>query len=440
MITHTTPIYLATFLAFLATSAFAQLDFERPPIDYHNRPTSNPIEDLQKKVNSGEIALKYDEQLGYLPSVMQHLGIHKNTQTLVFSKTSLQLRRIMPERPRALYFNDDTYLGYVQYGDVLEVSTTDPELGAMFYTLDQDPKEKPQFVRDRGHCFHCHASNRTKGVPGHLVRSVYPNKHGQPEFGRGTYTSDHSTPFSKRFGGWYVTGKHGDMRHMGNTVLDSVKALDLDREAGANITDLSPIVDTDPYLTNTSDMVALMVLTHQTQMHNYITLANLETLSALNYNKVMAAALERPADYISGSTKRRIRNAAEKLVRFMLFSEEFTLQNKVSGTSGFTEDFSKRGPKDSKGRSLFQLDLDTRLLQYPCSWLVYTESFDKLPPMDLEAVANELYYALNYHTDNPDFAHLSKKDKQNIFEILTETKPNLAKVWKELQASEESAP
>ena len=56
MITHTTPIYLATFLAFLATSAFAQLDFERPPIDYHNRPTSNPIEDLQKKVNSGEIA------------------------------------------------------------------------------------------------------------------------------------------------------------------------------------------------------------------------------------------------------------------------------------------------------------------------------------------------------------------------------------------------
>ena len=427
-------------LIFFTSMVSAQLDFERPPISYHDRPTSNPIEDLQKKIDNGDVKFEYDENLGYLPSLMKSLGIHKNTQTLVFSKTSLQLRRIMPERPRALYFNDDTYLGYVQYGDVLEISTTDPELGAMFYTLDQTPKEKPQFVRDRGHCFQCHASNRTKGVPGHLVRSVYSNKHGQPEFGRGTYTNDHSTPFSKRFGGWYVTGKHGNMRHMGNTLLESVKSLGLDREVGANITDLSPIVDTDPYLTNTSDIVALMVLQHQTQMHNYITLANLETMSALNYNKVMSAALERPADYISGSTKRRIRNAAEKLVKFMLFSEEFPLASPVSGTSGFTEDFTKRGPKDSKGRSLFQLDLKTRMLKFPCSWLVYTNSFDKLPPLAFEAVANELYYALTYNSDDPDFAHLSRTDKQNIFEILTETKPNLAKIWKELQASEESEP
>jgi hypothetical protein len=434
------PLSLLLSLLFFSSLATAQLDFERPPIDYHNRPTNNPIEELQKKLDSGEVQLKYDEQKGYLPHLMELLGIHKNTQTLVFSKTSLQLRRIMPERPRALYFNDDTYLGYVQYGDVVEISTTDPELGAMFYTLDQQPNEKPQFVRDRGHCYQCHASNRTKGVPGHLVRSVYSNKHGQPEFGRGTYTTDHSTPFSKRFGGWYVTGKHGDMRHMGNTLLESVKDLELDREAGANITDLSPIVDTDPYLTNTSDIVALMVLQHQTQMHNYITLANLETISALNYNQVMSAALERPDDYISGSTKRRIRNAAEKLVKFMLFSEEFALESPVSGTSGFSEEFSKRGPRDSKGRSLFQLDLQTRLLKFPCSWLIYTESFDKLPPLAFEAVANELYYALTYNTNNPDLAHLSRTDKQNIYEILTETKPNLVKVWKELQASEVSEP
>ncbi len=188
-------------LLLVTSAATAQLDFERPPIDYHNQPTNNPIEELQKKLDREEIQFEYDETLGYLPALMKSLGIHKNTQTLVFSKTSLQLRRIMPERPRALYFNDDTYLGYVQYGDVLEISTTDPELGAMFYTLAQEPKEKPQFVRDKGHCFQCHASNRTKGVPGHLVRSVYTNKHGQPEFGRGTYTTDHSTPFTKRFGG-----------------------------------------------------------------------------------------------------------------------------------------------------------------------------------------------------------------------------------------------
>ena len=421
-------------LLLLASSTFlqAQLEFERPPIDYHNRETSNPIEDIRAKIASGEVKMRYDETHGYLPHLLELLGIDTASQTLVFSKTSLQLRRISPERPRALYFDDETYVGYVQYGDVVEISTTDPKLGAMFYTLSQEPVEKPNIIRDRGECLQCHASNRTKTVPGHLVRSVFPNKYGQPEFGRGTYTMDHSTPFSKRFGGWYVSGKHGKMRHMGNQVLESPQSLDLDREAGANITDLTKLVDVEPYLEPTSDLVAIMLLQHQSQMHNYITLANLETMAALHYNKVMAEAFDRPENYISGSTKRRIRSVAQKLVKFMLFSGEYELENPVSGSSSFAATFSAREPKDKEGRSFFQLDLDTRMLKFPCSWLVYSESFDSLPDITYEAVANELYYALKGEDDRGDFVHLSKKDKKAIYEILTATKPKLAQAWEGL--------
>ena len=420
----------------LASSTFvqAQLEFERPPIDYHNRETNNPIEEIRAKIASGEVKLRHEETHGYLPHILELLGIDTTSQVLVFSKTSLQLKRITPERPRAIYFDDENYIGYCQYGDVVEIATTDPKLGAMFYTLSQEPEEKPNIIRDRGECLQCHASNRTKTVPGHLVRSVYPNKYGQPEFGRGTFTSDHTTPFSKRFGGWYVTGKHGKMRHMGNQMLESPQSRDLDREAGANVTDLSEIVDMEPYLEPTSDLIALMLLQHQSQMHNYITLANLETMSALHYNDVMSEAFDRPKDYISGSTKRRIRSVAEKLVKFMLFSGEFELESPVSGTSGFAANFSAREPKDPEGRSFFQLDLDTRMLKYPCSWLVYSDSFDSLPDITYEAIANELYYALKGEDDRGDFVHLSTRQKQDIFEILTATKPKLAKAWEGLGA------
>ena len=39
--------------------------------------------------------------------------------------------------PRALYFNDDVFVGYCQDGEVLEISVADPQLGAVFYTLGQ---------------------------------------------------------------------------------------------------------------------------------------------------------------------------------------------------------------------------------------------------------------------------------------------------------------
>lgn len=407
--------------------AAAQLEFEGAPINYESAPVDDRVSQLQDQLDSGEASLEWDEKHGWLPSVLKQLDVPQSSQLLVFSKTSLQLRRIMPSRPRALYYSDDTYIGWVQRGDVVEVSTVDPKLGAIFYTLKQQMTESPKFVRDRGQCLICHASSRTKGVPGHLVRSVYPSRDGQPHFGLGTITTDHSTPFEKRFGGWYVTGKHGDMRHLGNAIADDNRRDPIDPEPGANLESLSQLVRTAPYLQPGSDLVSLMVLEHQSQMHNFIARASFETRRAKYHDDVMNKALKRADDYISESTGRRINSAAEKLVEFLLFSDEFRLTSPVAGTSDFAREFSARGPRDSKGRSLRDFDLQTRMYRYPCSFLIHSEAFDALPAPMLDVVYGRLIEILNASPESIDddarFEHLSPADRIAIREILLETKP-----------------
>ena len=75
----------------------------------------------------------------------------------------------------------------------------------------------------------------------------------------------------------------------------------------------------------------------------------------------------------------------------LLFVGEPPLTAPVAGTSTFAADFAQRGPTDSQGRSLRQLDLQTRLLRYPCSYLIYSESFDALPPAVRDRVLRRLW-------------------------------------------------
>ena len=206
------------------------------------------------------------------------------------------------------------YVGFCQRGDVIELAATDPQQGAIFYTVKQKQNEHPRFVRDRGQCLTCHANTRTQNIPGYLIRSVYADRAGHPILGSGTYTSDHTSPFSKRFGGWYVSGTHGEMRHMGNQVFSEDDAADL--ESGANVEKLEELVSTKAYLTSHSDIVALMVMELQTQMHNAITAANLETRQALHQSFQMNELLEREPGFISESAERRISTSADRVVKY----------------------------------------------------------------------------------------------------------------------------
>lgn len=401
-----------------------QEPYDEAPINYSEKSEDNPIARLQAKLDEGTEDLAFDEDHGFLKSVLQALEISQESQVLVYSKTSFQLQAISPRTPRALYYNDHTYVGWVQGGDVVEVMTTDPIRGEIFYTLQQDPEEKPQFIRDQGQCTVCHASSRTQRVPGGLVRSAFVNAGGMPHYGAGTFNTDQTSPFSERWGGWYVTGSHGAMRHMGNVVSrDRHDPENIDREDGANVTDLSKRFKVEKYLTQHSDIVALMVLEHQLQMQNLITLASHESRRATHHDQIMNKALERAADYVSDSTTRRINNAAEKLVRYMLFVDEAKLTDEVKGSSRFAEEFQAIAPTDTQGRSLRELDLKTRMFKYPCSYMVYSESFEQLPQKMQATIAKRLHEILSGSNPEEDYQHLSAEDRQAIREILEETKP-----------------
>ena len=336
----------------------------------------------------------------------------------MFSKTSFQFQHISPANPRALYFNDDVYVGWVQGGDVMEVSAVDPDRGAMFYSLDQRQTDKPRFVR-RDECLQCHASPRTLGVPGHLVRSVYPDAEGLPLLQAGSFQTDHASPLRERWGGWYVTGTHGVLRHMGNNWVRDVGRPDqLDMETGANVTRLQGLVKLDHYLRPDSDLVALMVLEHQTKLHNLLTRANWETRIALHQQDDMNRALGQPSDYWFDSTRRRIRNQVEDLLKYLLFTDEVRLDAAVAGTSGFQDEFPKTGPRDRRGRSLRDLDLKTRLFRYPCSFLIYSDAFAALPPAARDQLYLRLHEVLTGKDQSKEFAALSRNDRTAILEIL----------------------
>jgi len=423
-------IVLASMAAF-GRSAKAQVSFDREPINYSSTEANDPVAKLQRRMDKGEVELNYDDKHGYLKSVLDELKIPHSSQMLVFSKTSFQLRRIAPWTPRALYFNAENYIGWVSDGDVIEVSSVDPKQGAIFYTLSQEKSKRPKFIRDQGNCLVCHASSRTEGVPGHMVRSVYPSPSGQPNFGSGTFRTNHSSPIKQRWGGWYVSGTHGRQRHMGNvTTPRSSRPESLDVEAGANITDLSKLTRTDLYLSSHSDIVALMVLEHQSEMHNHITFASYETRLANHHGDVMNRALERSEDYVSESTRRRIDSASENLVEYMLFADECALTDEIKGTTKYAEQFSANGPRDKKGRSLRDFDLKRRLFKYPCSYLIYSDAFRSLPADVKGRVYRRLWEVLSGKDQSKTYSHLSVADRKAICEILGDTLSDLPDYWK----------
>ncbi|MDP7277289.1 MAG: hypothetical protein QF363_17550 [Planctomycetaceae bacterium] len=399
-------------------------DFELAPIDYHNQSTTNRISNLQRLINQDKSRLSWSDRHGYLPALLTALDIPVSSQVLVFSKTSVQVRYISPRRPRAIYFNDDTYVAWVQQGDMLEIIAMDPQLGGVFYTLPQSPSKQPQFRRDRGQCLLCHANRRTRDVPGPVVRSLYTAPSGQPHFGARTFVTDHTSPFSQRWGGYYVTGTHGSMRHMGNTVIPLDESTqNFDYQSGANLTRLDGLIDTDDYLSPHSDVVALMVLEHQSRMHNLITRAHFETDTVNHYDRLYNKALDRPKGFRSDISKRRIARVADDLLRYMLFVDEFTLKSPIQGTSKFSREFSRRGRRDKRGRSLRQLDLKRRLFRFPCSFLVESTTFAQLPDAVREQVVRRLKTILKDKTPDDDFARLSAEDRTAILEILEATRP-----------------
>ena len=308
-------------IAFL-NQVIAGVNYEEAPIHYRKTKPNNAISKLQSQMESGEVKLEYDSKFGYLPSLLEHLKVTPSSQVMPFAKISRQNPKIGPQTPRAIYFNDEIHIGYVQDG-LIEIAVTDPLLGMVFYTLEQNEVDRPVFRNDSASCLTCHGTSKTKNVPGLQVRSVVPDAKGEPVLAAGSFRSDHSSPIEKRWGGWYVTGKHGTQKHLGNLVLpDQSKPKSLDNPDGQNLTSLDRFFDTSKYLQNTSDIVALMVLEHQADTLNIITTANFETRYAQYLLELESQKPNADKAKLESDKQNRLKKAGDKLLTYLLFQNE----------------------------------------------------------------------------------------------------------------------
>lgn len=420
-------MWSAVFLVMFTTPILHADDLDREPINYKKATAKNPVEDLQLRLKQGKTKLAHTDDHGYLKAILKELDVPLSSQVLVFSKTSFQRERITPKTPRALYFNDDVYVGFCLRGDVLEFSAADTQIGTAFYSLDQDPNEPVKFIRQTDNCLTCHGSTRTGGLPGHMIRSVFPDRLGMPILSAGSHQTDHSSPLNKRWGGWYVTGKHGKQEHLGNWVAENKRDPESeDRRANQNLTDLKPRFTVANYLTPHSDIVALMVMEHQAEMQNRIVRASIVTRQALYYQETLNRELGEKPNHVWESVNRRINSACEELVQYLLMHEEVALTDRIVGSSDFSKEFAARGPFDSKKRSLRQFNLKTKLFEFPCSYQIYSRSFDGLPKEAKTVIYRKLHEVLNSAETPEGYEHLSKADRAAIREILLETKPEFA--------------
>jgi hypothetical protein len=386
-------------------------------IGYNSRVPRDAIAQLQQKLDSGELQLKFDSSNGYLSTLLSALDINPESQMLVFSRTSLNFSSISVNNPRAIYFNDDTYLAWIPGTANIEIAAMDPALGPTFYTLDQTQQESPDFVRHAGGCLSCHDSLTLTGggVPRFLLGSGYINESGNLVSHEGWIVTNQTTPLKFRWGGWYVTGNHGGQVHLGNVVIKNPEQLQyLDDIRLGNLANLDGIMPAGKYPVNYSDIVALMVIEHQVHIQNLITRVNydIRTLQSNRENGLLSEA-----------DLTVINNSIESLLGAMFMANEAVLTDKISGSTNFAEQFESKGPFDSQGRSLRQLDLENRLFRYPFSYLIYSEAFAGLPEIAHEKIRLRIQQVLSHDNTSANYEHLSASDRTAILEILNDTLP-----------------
>lgn len=380
---------------------------------YKSTEASGVVAALRHRLDSGESQLEYNENHGYLESLLEELRVSTSSQLLVASKTSANHDLISPQNPRALYFNEAVQVAYVPGANLIEIAANDPKLGVVFYTLKQKPVPKPRVTRDN-RCLECHASSKTLNVPGLIVRSFLTKDGGEVDLLSGI-TVNHRTPIADRWGGYYVTGSHGAQSHRGNAFgPNAIDKLRNDQAANGNILKLDSYLDTSKYPSPGSDIVSLMVLEHQAHMQNLLTRLNFETRQVRENN----------------GNARSFYPAVEAVLKYLLFTEEQHLIAPVKGTSNFTKWFEAQGPRDSQGRSLYDFDLENRLFKYPCSYLIYTDTFDAIDIPGRRHLYRRLWQVLTGEDKSATYRNIPSATKQAIREILLNTKAGLPAYWR----------
>lgn len=399
----------------MLTGAFAQrVDvWDLPPLRYSDTPATDRISVIAAKLEAGEIPLPGKRPLEKLRFVLEALQVPESSQVLVFSKTSKQITKINPQNPRSLYFSEEAYVGYVP-GGAIEVIVHDAVLGPVFYLIELNGPRGLVIERDSSDCLSCHGNARTEGVPGMVVRSVFPDASGHALLSLGSETVTHETPIEDRWGGYYVTGSSFHP-HLGNRIFEEAGPTDPVKQ---DLDDLRGRIDVRKYPRPTSDVVALVVLEHQCRVHNLLTAAG------VNYRRArfLTQAVDPQADPDAGQAGRIADAAAEKLVDAILFRNEADLGEGLEGDRQFQDDYLAQFPKSESGESLADFRLYRRIFKTRCSCMVYSSAFEHLPPRVMEAVIGRLKEALS-DDDHEIAPHLKSSEKRRIREILSDTLP-----------------
>lgn len=402
-------------------TSFAGILDEHPVIQYASRPTTDRVARLQHDIAEGRAVLDHQATVGYLRSMLRALGVAPESQVLVFSKTGVQRSDTGPANPRAIYFSDSVVVGYIPGARFLEMAAHDSQQGVVFYTLDQTVATAPVIAR-RTNCLTCHVSGSTLEVPGMITRSMFATRDGEVLPQLGSFIVDHRTPLSQRWGGFYVTGKYvapayAGVGHMGNvtTAIHPTSG-----PAGTSNEVMIRWLNSDHaargYPSNESNIATLMVFDHQMHAMNLITRLNWES---------RVAASNGALDVETGP----LRDLVNELTDYFLFVDEVPPPPQLTPPAGFVDRFTSMGPRDRHGRSLRQLDLEHRLLRYPCSYMIYTEAFEALPTVTKTAIYRRMWAILSGRDTSQRYAHLSALDRRAVIEILRQTKTDLHDVF-----------
>lgn len=379
------------------------IPYGRDPINYFGASPDDAVSRLQSRLTSGTTVLDGNSPQGYLLSVLNELKVPLSSQVLVYSKTARHPNLIGPRSPRAIYFNDEVAVGWVPEALELEITASDPMRGINFYTLRQPTKTDstasslPQFER-RDQCLACHAGRSTLEIPGLLLRAFQTDASGKPVMGYSVL--NHETPYEKRWGGWFVVGTPAGFGHRGNLISTSDNERDkLEPNFRASLTDLNNVARIGEYATSTSDVIAHLVLAHQTYGLNLIIRVGVE------------------------SRYHRRSDAEDKLLRYLVFEDEpplpMPLHPETARQSRYREWFEKQSHLATVGCSLRKFELTTRVFQHRLSYLIEHPLFLQLP----FECRNRLYSRLRSgFLDSPPpsgFKHLSNHERATLAELLS---------------------
>ncbi|RPI76860.1 MAG: hypothetical protein EHM42_14410 [Planctomycetaceae bacterium] len=376
-----------------AQSTPSPFPYRLAPIDYFGD-TSEPVARLMAQLTAGQRELKYSADSGYLASLLDALDVPACSQMLIFAKNAANARRISPENPRALYFNDVVSIGWTPGAAALEIAAVDAHKGAVFYTLQQRADEPPRFHREDS-CLTCHVTEGTLQVPGFILRSFVTDAQGRPR--QGFSPVDHATPYEKRWGGWYVTGAPREFQHLGN--LSTAETLLTFDRLGTRVPtiDLAARLPDLKHLRGSSDILPLLVHDHQTRVQTLLT--------RLRYE----AEFDRPLDTL------------EPLTRALLFANEPPLPAPVEGDSDYRNWFEQQGDHATASRRLREFDLKSRLFRHGCSWLIDSPGCRTLP----QSVRQRLFRRIGEIIGSPSppagFRALGEAEREELLQLLRET-------------------